>query len=148
MAEAKTRPTAVSVAEFLAQVEDPRKRSDSAVLVDMMSRATGEQPRLWGSNIVGFGEYHYKYPSGHEGDAPLVGFSPRKAEFSIYLYGYEDSQVRARLLAKLGRHRMGKGCLYVKRLDQVDVAVLEELVRSSVAALRAAYPAQASSGGR
>ena len=146
MAEAKTRPTGVSVTEFLAQVEDPQRRTDSTVLVDMMTRTTGEEPRMWGPNIVGFGAYHYKYASGHEGDAPLVGFSPRKAEFSIYLYGYQDSEERGRLLANLGKHRMGEGCLYVKRLDQVDMAVLEELVRNSVAALRAAYPPQASSG--
>ncbi len=142
MAETKTRPTAVSATEFLAQVEDAQKRADSNVLIEMMTRITGEQPRMWGPSIVGFGAYHYKYPSGHEGDAPLVGFSPRKAEFSIYLYGAsEQDDRRSTLLAKLGKHRMGKGCLYVKRLDQVNLNVLEQLVRHSVDTLKATYPA-------
>ena len=143
MAETKTKPTTVSVTEFLAQVEDPQKRADSSVLVAMMTRVTGKKPKMWGGSIVGFGEYHYKYPSGHEGDAPLAGFSPRKPEFSIYLYGmHEDSDDRSALLGKLGKHRMGKGCLYIKRLDEVDLAVLEQLVSNSVKWLRATYPAK------
>jgi hypothetical protein len=143
MPEPKTRPTAADVGAFLAAVEDERKRADAHRLVELMSRITGEPPRLWGT-IVGFGQYHYKYASGHEGDSALVGFSPRKAEFSIYLMGtYFPGQETQReaLLARLGKHRMGKACLYVKRLDDIDLAVLEELVRMSVAALREHYPA-------
>jgi hypothetical protein len=139
MAETKTKATKVSVTEFLAKVEDPRKRAESNLLVDMMTRVTGEKPKMWGPSIVGFGSYHYKYATGHEGDAPLAGFSPRAAEFSIYL-SVNDEPARNALLGRLGNHRMGKSCLYVKRLDQIDLGVLEELVHSSVAEVRATYP--------
>jgi hypothetical protein len=140
MAEVKTKPTDSSIDEFLARIEDPQKRADSHTLVDLMRRVTGKPPRLWGS-IVGFGSYHYKYASGHEGDSCLTGFSPRKAEFSIYLDGYpENEDDRAALLAKLGKHRMGKGCLYVKRLDAIDIKVLELLIRQSVKRLSSLYP--------
>ena len=108
-----------------------------------MTRVTGEKPKLWGGNIIGFGHYHYKYPSGTEGDSALVGFSPRKTEFSIYLTGTyfpEQGNAREALLKRLGRHRMGKACLYVKRLDDIDPGVLEELIRLSVSALEAHYP--------
>jgi hypothetical protein len=141
MAETKTKSTSVSVTEFLTRIEDPQKRADSKVLIDIMSRITGKKQKIWGRDIVGFGEYHYRYPSGHEGDAPLVGFSPRKAEFSIYLYGtHGESEERSDLLAKLGKHRMGKGCLYLKRLEHVDLAILEQLVENSVRSIRAMYP--------
>ena len=141
MAETKTKPMTVSVVEFLAKVEDPQKRADSRVLVEMMSRVTGKKPRMWGPTIVGFGEYHYKYASGHEGETCLTGFSPRKTEFSIYLYGSPDgSEERNQLLDKLGKHRMGKGCLYVKRLDQIDMDVLEQIVRNSVDSIKSMYP--------
>ena len=128
MAETKTRPTDVAVEEFIARVEDPQKRADSHVLIDMMQKITGEKPRMWGPSIVGFGSYHYKYASGHEGDSCIAGFSPRKAEFSIYLSPVPDER-RDELLAKLGKHRMGKGCLYVNRLEELDMEVLEQLVR-------------------
>jgi hypothetical protein len=141
MAETKTKPTTVSVTEFLAQIEDPQKRADSKTLIDLMSRATGKKQKMWGRDIVGFGEYHYRYASGQEGDAPLVAFSPRKSEFSIYLYGAEgDVADRSELLARLGKHRMGKACLYVKRLDQIDTAVLEQLVENSIVTLKSMYP--------
>jgi hypothetical protein len=138
MAEAAFRPTGKSVTEFLTQLDDPQKRADSKVLVEMMARVTGEKPKIWYPSIVGFGEYHYKYGSGREGDSPLAAFSPRKAEFSIYL-DHDDTEKRAELLSRLGKHRMGKGCLYVKRLDQVDLAVLEELVANSMTTALAAY---------
>ncbi len=143
MAETKTKPTGASVMEFLTRVEDPQKLADSKVLVAMMTRITGTKPTMWGPGIVGFGTYHYIYASGHEGDACLAGFSPRKAEFSIYLNGSfapDAEGPRGDLLARLGKHRMGKGCLYVKRLNQVDLTVLEQLVRNSVDWLRATYP--------
>lgn len=139
MAETKTRPTGDSVGAFIAQAEDPQKRADSAVLIDMMARITGEEPKMCGPSIVGFGRYHYKYDSGHEGDSCLAAFSPRKAEFSIYLWP-EAADWREKLLTRLGKHRMGKGCLYVKRLDAIDLEVLEELIQLSYDAARKRYP--------
>lgn len=139
MAETKTKPTEVSVNEYIAQIEDAQKRADSAVLIDMMQRITGEKPKMWGPSIIGFGSYHYKYASGHEGDTCVAGFSPRKAELSIYLWS-EAEPWREKLLAKLGKHRMGKGCLYVKRLEQIDLKVLEELVKQSLKVVRERYP--------
>ena len=138
MAELKTRASEASVEDFIAAIPDEAKRQDSRRLVEMMSRITGEPPRLWGA-MVGFGRYHYRYASGHEGDSFLVGFSPRKAEFSIYLtcVGGPDPA----LLARLGRHRMGKACLYVKRLSDIDMEVLEALAARAVADIRARYPA-------
>jgi hypothetical protein len=132
-------PTDRSVTAFLSEIDDSQKRSDSKVLVKMMSRITGRTPRLWGRDIVGFGQCHYTYASGTEGDAPLAAFSPRKAEFSIYLWA-ADSDERQNLLSRLGKHRMGKGCLYVKRLEHVDLSVLEGLVRHAVESARATYP--------
>ena len=144
MPEQKTKPDTGDVDEFLAQVDDPARRADSYRLIELMSAVSGEQPVLWGS-MVGFGRYQYKYASGHEGDAFLVGFAPRKAEFSIYLMGtYLPDEIARRdaLLARLGKHRMGKACLYVKRLSDIDMVVLRELAEISVATLRAAYPAK------
>ncbi len=143
MAEQKTKPGTGDVGEFLAQIEDDQKRADAHALVALMGGVTGEPPVLWGT-IVGFGQYHYKYPTGHEGDSCLAGFSPRKAEFSIYLMGTyfpEENERREALLAKLGKHRMGKACLYVKRLRDIDLDVLRELTEISVKRLRETYPA-------
>jgi len=138
--EAKTRADTGDVDEFLAQLDDPIKRADSHTLVDLMQDVSGAPPVLWG-HMVGFGRYHYKYATGNEGDAFLVGFAPRKAEFSIYLMGTpEGADQRDALLARLGKHRMGKGCLYVKRLSDIDMGVLRELAETSVKALRTAYP--------
>lgn len=142
MAEQKTKPDTGDVDAFLAQVDDPAKRADSYRLIELMSAVAGEKPVLWGT-MIGFGRYHYRYASGHEGEAFLIGFAPRKAEFSIYLMGTylpEEIARRDRLLARLGRHRMGKACLYAKRLDDIDMDVLRELAEISVATLRAAYP--------
>lgn len=142
MSEQKTRPNTGDVAEFIAQIEDAAKRADSLALITMMETITGAPPVLWGT-MIGFDRYHYRYASGHDGDAFLVGFAPRKAEFSIYLmgtYSPEETEQRDALLAKLGKHRMGKGCLYVKRLSDIDMTVLEQLARNSVKILRALYP--------
>jgi hypothetical protein len=142
MAEQKTKPHTGDVREFLAQVEDPVKRADSLALVDLMQDVSGEPAVLWGT-MVGFGHYHYKYPTGNEGDSFLVGFAPRKAEFSIYLMGLyfpEEADRREALLARLGKHRMGKACLYVKRLSDIDLTVLREMAEISVVRLRATYP--------
>lgn len=136
------QPTAQTVPDFLAAIPDVAKRADSKTLVKMMTRVTRKKPKMWGS-IVGFGRYHYKYESGHEGDTCLTGFSPRKAEFSIYLMGGAFPETREKheaLLKKLGKHRMGKGCLYVKRLSDVDTAVLEDLVKLTTDTLRSHYP--------
>jgi len=141
MAEAKFKPAAMNVTEFLTKLDDPQKRADSKILVEMMGRVTGETPRLWEYGVVGFGKYHYKYASGREGDSPLAAFAPRKADFSIYL-DPEDTEERAELLSRLGKHRMGKGCLYVKRLEQVDLGVLEDLVRNATETAKARYPAK------
>jgi hypothetical protein len=129
---------AAEVEDFIAKIEPEQKRDDSRTLVDLMSRITGETPKLWGT-IVGFGRYHYKYDSGHEGDTCLAGFAPRKAALSIYLMGngFPESMEKAEaLLGRLGRHSMGKGCLYVKKLSDVDLGVLEQLVALSVERLR------------
>jgi hypothetical protein len=104
----------------------------------MMTKVTKEKPKMWGTSIVGFGSYHYKYESGHEGDSCLAGFSSRKAEISLYLM--PGLQAKETLLAALGKHKAGKGCLYVKRLSDIDVRVLEKLIRESVAELRRRYP--------
>lgn len=132
MAEVKLKPAEISVTEFLMQLEDPQKRADSQVLIEMMTRVTGKKAKIWAYGIVGFGQYRYRYASGHEGESMLAAFAPRKAEFSIYLDGRGDTEERDRLLVQLGKHRMGKGCLYVKRLDQIDLAVLEKLIRDAM----------------
>ena len=130
MAETKTKPTAVSVEDFIAAVPDEQKRKDSKVLVDMMSKITKEKPKMWGPTIIGFGSYHYKYESGHEGDMCITGFSPRKAAISVYiLMGFNKSP---ELLGKLGKFKTGKSCLYVKKLSDIDKKVLEELIEESV----------------
>jgi hypothetical protein len=137
-ASIKTRPEATPVSSFLARLPDAQQRADSEVLIAMMRKATGCEPVMWGSSIVGFDRYHYRYDSGHEGDMALVGFSPRSRSLSLYLMpGFEQRQ---ELLAKLGKHDTGKACLYIKQLSDVDLAVLEELVRTSVAEMRRLYP--------
>ena len=138
--ETKTKPTAVSVASYIDAIEDEQRRKDCKTLVTIMKRVTGKAPKMWGPSIVGFDQYHYVYESGHEGDMAIVGFSSRKGELSLYLLGingYEDART---LLAKLGKHRMGKSCLYVKRLSDIDLTVLEEMVSRSVAETRRRYP--------
>ena len=122
MADNKTRPTEVDPHDFLDTVENPTRRSDAEVLLEMMKRVTGCEPRMWGPSIIGFGRYHYRYDSGREGDSMITGFSPRKANLVIYVMpGYED---RTEQLDALGKHRLGKSCLYVNRLADVDLSVL------------------------
>lgn len=142
MAEQKTRPGG-SVDALLAGLDSDTRRAESQTLIAMMSEITGEPAVLWGT-MIGFGHYHYKYASGHEGDAFLIGFAPRKAELSLYLMGCYFPDVDARrtaLLVRLGKHRMGKACLYVRKLADIDLAVLRELAELSVRRLREAYPA-------
>ena len=134
MADNKTKPTKLSVAEFVDGITDETRRADAKALVKLMQSASGEKPKMWGPSIIGFGSHHYRYESGREGDMPLVGFSPRKAATVLYVAGLSDS---AALLAKLGKHTTGKGCLYIKKLADVDQQVLEALVVKSVGARRA-----------
>lgn len=130
MAENKTKPTDQSVKAFINALDDEQKIADSNALIDLMKEVTGCEPKMWGSSIIGFDQYHYKYESGREGDFLKVGFSPRKREFSIYLMCSFDKNER--LMEKLGKHRTGKSCLYVKRLKDIDINVLKELVEESI----------------
>jgi hypothetical protein len=132
MAEDKTKPTKLSVAAFIDGLQEPTRRADAKALVKLMQSAAGEKPKMWGPSIIGFGSYHYKYESGREGDMPVVAFSPRKA--ATVLYGLIGSSEAATLLARLGKHTTGKGCLYVKKLADVDQHVLEALVAKALVA--------------
>jgi len=131
--ENMTRPSGADVEAFLAAVAHPVRRRDAYRLVELMGRVTGEPARMWGSSIVGFGAYHYRYASGREGDMAAAGFSPRKAATTVYLMDGVDAH--AALLDRLGPHSVGKGCVYLKDLDAVDLDVLEEVVRRSSATL-------------
>jgi hypothetical protein len=134
MGESKTKPTSVTAAEFIARVPDPVRRADAEALVKIFQRASGEPPVMWGPSIVGFGKYHYKYESGREGDMCLVGFSPRST--ALVLYARSGAKGEDARLAALGKYKSGAGCLYVKRLADVDMKVLEDLVRASAAHTR------------
>ena len=138
MAEPKTKATRASVDHYLDAIGDELRREDCRTLVKLMRRVTKEPPVMWGTSIVGFGSYHYRYASGHEGDSCLAGFSSRKGDISIYVTaGFEGQEP---LLANLGKHKAGKVCLYVKRLADVDLELLESLVEGSVAEMRRRYP--------
>jgi len=135
MADNKTKPTKISVTAFIDALTDQTRRTDAKTLVKLMQKATGEKPKMWGPSIIGFGSYHYTYETGREGDMPLIGFSPRKAAIVLYnMGGFTGSE---KLRAKLGT---GKGCLYIKKLAEIDQQVLETLVVKSVGAMRARYP--------
>lgn len=130
MAELKTRPDDGSVEAFLESVENERRREDAFTVPDVMKRVTGEEPVMWGPSIVGFGSYHYRYESGREGDWFAAGFSPRKQSLTLCIMsGFSRHD---ELMAKLSKHKSGKACLYINRLDDVDLEVLEELIRASV----------------
>jgi hypothetical protein len=129
MAENKTTPTGQNVEDFLSAIADEQKRKDSFALLDLMREVTGMEPRMWGSSIVGFGSYHYKYASGRAGDTMLAGFSPRKQSLTIYNMGGLDRDDD--LFKRLGKHTTGKGCLYIKRLDDVDRPTLKRLIEAS-----------------
>src|ERR1022692_3500256 len=137
-AENKTKPTQQSVAAFIDGIADQTRRADAKAIVKLMRSATGETPKMWGPSIIGFGSCHYTYDSGREGDMPIAGFSPRKAATVFYgISGFSDA---GPLLAGLGKHTLGKSCLYIRKLSDVDQKVLETLVVKSVAAMRARYP--------
>lgn len=138
MSELKTRPTDASVEAFIDAVDHPRRREDARTLLELMHRVTGEEPVMWGPSIVGYGSYHYRYASGQEADWPVVGFSPRRQNLSIYIMtGFEECD---ELLSRLGKHKIGKSCLYINKLADVDLVVLETLVRASVAEMKRRYP--------
>ena len=131
MAEAKTKPTNASVGDFLNGIEDDQKRRDAKTVARIMKRVTGKPPKMWGPSIVGYDSYHFVYDSGQEGDWPAAGFSPRKQALTLYIMsGFTGHPT---LMKKLGKHSTGKSCLYIKRLDDVDLDVLKELVEQSVA---------------
>jgi Domain of unknown function (DU1801) len=137
MAENKTKHTTISVPAFLDACTDEGRCTDAKALARLMQKVTGKEPAMWGPSIVGFDSYHYTYESGREGDMLIVGFSPRKAANVLYgTIGFDGAEV---LIAKLGKHTTGKGCLYIKKLTDVDMKVLETLVETAVAATRARY---------
>ncbi len=143
MPDNKTKPTKLSVAAFIDALTDPLRRSDAKALIKLMQNAAGEKPQMWGPSIIGFGSCHYKYESGREGDMPLIAFSPRKTATVLYgLTGFGEAQA---LLAKLGKHSTGKGCLYIKKLADVDQHILETLIVKSLAAKRASANVQGQS---
>jgi hypothetical protein len=134
----KTQPTASDVASFVAAVPDAGRRADAEALVALMTQLSGEPARMWGPSIIGFGEYHYRYDSGRTGSMSRIGFSPRKAETVVYLIDGFAGQ--AELLARLGKHRIGKSCLYIKRLADIDIGVLEAMIAASLATMAERYP--------
>lgn len=139
MYELKTKETDNSVVEFIETVESSKKKEDAYRLLSIFEETTGYDAKMWGPSIIGFGSYHYKYKSGHEGDAPLVGFSPRKAKISLY-FAPGDTK-REELLERFGKYTTGKACVYINKLADVDVEVLKELINQSVRFLQETYPA-------
>lgn len=138
MAVNKTKATEVSVTEFIQNVENEVKRNDSFQLVDLYKSITGFKAKMWGPTIIGFGSYHYKYASGHEGDMPIAAFSPRKD--AIVFYISDEIENREQLLQKLGKHKMGKVCVYVKKLADIDLSVLKELIVATIKDITSKYP--------
>lgn len=136
--EQKTKETEQSVVKFIETVDSLKKREDSIKLLQIFEETTGYKAKMWGPSIIGFGSYHYKYATGHEGDAPLAGFSPRKAKISLYFAPGESE--RDEILKRFGKHTKGKGCVYINKLDDIDVEVLKELIHKSITFLRNLYP--------
>lgn len=132
----KTTETTQSISSFVKTIEDKQRQKDCNGIIALMKEATGFEPKMWGPAIIGFGAYHYKYESGHEGDAPLVGFAPRKNEFALYIANFEGKEA---LLEKFGKHKTAKACVYIKKLEDVDPAVLKKLAAGSVKHLKAKY---------
>lgn len=134
MAKNKTTVTEVKVTDFIeSYVDNDQKKADSYELIDLLSKWSGSEPKMWGPTIIGFGSYHYKYASGHEGDAPMLGFSPRKPQFSLYVYSKTERSDA--LLKGLGKFKMGKSCIYVKKLSDINIEVLKELCAETIAYL-------------
>lgn len=140
MAKNKTAETSIDVSDFISLVEDEQKRKDSYRLIELMQEISGYEPKMWGPSIIGFGTYHYRYESGHEGDAPLLGFSPRKAAISLYIYtGLEEHQY---LLEDLGKFKMGKACIYVKKLADINEKSMIAIMKKSIEWVNEKYPAR------
>jgi len=134
--KAKTTETTKSVSSFVKSIEDKQRQKDCLAIIGIMEKQTGFDARMWGPSIIGFGSYHYKYESGHEGDAPLVGFSPRKTEFALYIANFDGKE---ELLKKFGKHKTAKSCVYIKKLEDIDIAVLKKLTAGSVKHYQSKY---------
>ena len=134
--KAKTTETTKSVSSFVKSIEDKQRQKDCLAIIGIMEKQTGFDAKMWSPSIIGFGSYHYKYESGHEGDAPLVGFSPRKAEFALYIANFDGKE---ELLKKFGKHKTAKSCVYIKKLEDIDVEVLKKLTTGSVKHYQAKY---------
>ncbi len=131
MAKSKTTETEASVVDFInSYVDNDRKKADSFQLIELMRKWSGFEPKMWGSTIIGFGSYHYKYASGREGDAPLIGFSPRKAAFSLYVYS--PIEEHKHFLDELGKFKIGKACIYVKKLSDINISTLEKMCNATI----------------
>ena len=135
--KAKTTEAAGSVSEFIDAVPDEQRKKDALAIIKIMKEQSGFEPKMWGPSIIGFGSYHYKYESGHEGDAPLVGFSPRKSEFALYLTSNFDG--KGDLLKQFGKHRTGKACIYIKKLEDINIEILKKMVTNSLTFFKEKY---------
>ena len=136
MAQNKTVETNASVAAYFKKIKDSQRKADCESLARLMSEISGFESKLWGTAIVGFGSYHYKYESGHEGDAPLVGFSPRKSEFALYIANFEGKE---ELLKQFGKHKTAKACVYIKKMEDINESILKKLVTGAVKYMKAKY---------
>lgn len=138
MAKNKTIETKASVAKFLAAIKDEQRRKDCSSIIDLITKQTGLEPKMWGTSIVGFGTYHYKYESGREGDAPLAAIASRVNAITFYLGDFDN---REQLLSKLGKHKTGKGCIYIQKLEDIDTSILTKMVKNSIEHTKKQYPA-------
>jgi hypothetical protein len=135
--QAKTTETELSVKDFIKKIADEQRQKDALTIVDIMEKQSGFPAKMWGPAIIGFGSYHYVYDSGHEGDAPLVGFSPRKTEFALYLSSEFDKSEE--LLAKFGKHKTAKACIYIKKIEDINVDILKKMIAASFKHTKAKY---------
>lgn len=138
MVKIKTTQTDNSVQEYLLNISDDKRRRDCTAIIALISEETGLEPKMWGTSIIGFGSYHYKYESGHEGDAPLAGLSSRTNAITLYLASNFTN--KEALLLKFGKHKTGKGCIYIKRLEDIDTDILKNMIKNSIEQIRRQYP--------
>lgn len=134
--QAKTTETTINVSNFVKTIEDKQRQDDCFAIIEIMKKASGFEPKMWGPAIIGFGSYHYKYESGREGDAPLVGFSPRKSEFALYIANFDGKE---ELLKKFGKHKTAKACVYIKKVADIDVEILKKMTTGSIKHFQAKY---------
>jgi len=137
MAKNKTIETENSVADFLTTIKDKKRRKDCSTIIDLITEYTGLEPKLWGTSIVGFGAYHYKYKSGHEGDAPLAGIASRKNAITLYITNFDEKE---ELLSKFGKHKKSKGCIYFQKLEDINTGILTKMVKNSIENIKKQYP--------